>query len=63
MKSKEVIQILAYLSNIFSHIINLSVSIHEKNIKIQNLCEVLNSFKEKKYISNLQGVREQTKKI
>ena len=62
MESKEFIQILAYLNNIFSHMINLSVSMQGKNINIQKFCEMLNSFIINTSLIS-QGVREQTKKF
>ena len=50
MESKEFNQILAYLSDIFSRMNNLSVSMQAKNINIIKCCEVLNAFKEKLHL-------------
>ena len=47
MESKEFNQMLAYLSDIFSRMNDLSVSMQGKNINILKCCEKLNVFKEK----------------
>ena len=47
MESEEFNQILAYLSDIFSLMNNLSVSIQGENTNKLKFCEVLNAFKEK----------------
>lgn len=44
METKEFDQILAYLSDIFSRMNDLSVSMQGKNITILKCCEVLNAF-------------------
>ena len=49
-ESKEINQILAYLSDIFSSMNNLSVSMQGKNINKLKCCEVLNNFKEKLHL-------------
>ena len=50
MESKEFNQILAYLSDIFSRMNDLSVSMQGKNINILKCYEVLNAFKEKLHL-------------
>ena len=47
MEPKELDQILAYLSDIFSLMNNLSVCMQGKNTNILKYCAVLNAFKEK----------------